>query len=352
MPKQSGLEHGGRLRAAAQRYGIALEQWLDLSTGIAPYGWALPAIPHSAWSRLPEQDDGLEDAARAYYGVTNLLPVAGSQAAIQALPRLRPKARVGIVAPAYAEHAAAWRREGHRVEELGEAEIERALERLDVLLLINPNNPSGRRFAPEQLLCWHARLAERGGWLLVDEAFIDCTPQHSLAAHSHLSGLIVLRSFGKFFGMAGIRLGFVLAQPALLEQLAELLGPWTVSGPSRVVASALLQDQAGQRRQRQRLLADGERLAALLSAQGLTSTGGCALFQFCCTPRAAELHEFLASQGILTRLFASPSSLRFGLPADDSGWQRLERALSACRSEFIREQRGGSARPIADKVPE
>jgi cobalamin biosynthetic protein CobC len=327
------LEHGGRLLVASQRYGIDLADWLDLSTGIAPYGWPLPVIPASAWTRLPEQQDGLEIAARDYYGAANVLPVAGSQAAIQALPRLVRNAAVGIVSPAYAEHAAAWQREGHRLLELSEGGVERALERLDVLLLVNPNNPSGRRIEPQRLLDWHARLAERGGWLVVDEAFIDCTPELSLAAFSERPGLIVLRSFGKFFAMAGIRLGFVLAQPALLEQLAELLGPWAVSGPSRVVATALLQDQAGQRLQRARLLADGERLAALLCAQGFAPTGGCALFQFCCTPSAAELHEFLALHGILTRLFASPLSLRFGLPADEAGWQRLQVGLEAFAME-------------------
>nr|WP_298168667.1 threonine-phosphate decarboxylase CobD [uncultured Pseudomonas sp.] len=327
------LEHGGGLRAAAQRYGIALEQWLDLSTGIAPYGWTLPQIPAATWSRLPEADDGLEAAARDYYGVASLLPVAGSQAAIQALPRLIRNARVGIVSPTYAEHAAAWQREGHKLLALSEAGINRALDRLDVLLLINPNNPTGRRFQREQLLLWHARLAERGGWLVVDEAFIDCTSEQSLAPHSDLPGLIVLRSFGKFFGMAGIRLGFVLAQPVLLDQLAELLGPWAVSGPSRAVATALLQDRAGQQVQRQRLLADGERLAALLGDQGLVPAGGCALFQFCCTPVAALLHEFLAANGILTRLFDSPASLRFGLPADEPGWQRLQQALALFAKE-------------------
>jgi cobalamin biosynthesis protein CobC len=327
------LEHGGRLRAASLAYGIALADWLDLSTGIAPYGWPLPPIPASAWARLPEQQDDLEIAARDYYGVSNLLPVAGSQAAIQALPRLVRNATVGIVSPAYAEHAAAWQREGHKLLEISEGAIERALERLDVLLLVNPNNPTGRRIEPQRLLEWHARLAERGGWLVVDEAFIDCTPEFSLAAFSERPGLIVLRSFGKFFGLAGIRLGFVLAAPSVLEQLAELLGPWAVSGPSRVVATALLQDHAGQRVQRERLLVDGERLATLLSAQGFAPTGGCALFQFCCTPRAAELHEFLATKGILTRLFSSPSSLRFGLPADESGWQRLQQALAAFAKE-------------------
>ena len=323
------LEHGGRLRRAAQEYGIALEHWLDLSTGVAPYTLVWPEIPAQAWMRLPELEDGLEAAACDYYGVSQLLPVAGSQAAIQALPRLRSGAKVGILAPAYAEHAAAWRRQGHAVEELSGDSLQQSLERLDVLLLINPNNPSGQGFSPEQILAWHARLAARGGWLIVDEAFIDCTPQQSLAAQAHLPGLIVLRSFGKFFGLAGARLGFVMASAQLLAELQQLLGPWTINGPSRWLATRLLWDAEGQQLQRQRLLADGQRLADLLSQRGLTPTGGCALFQWIVTERASQLHQFLASRGLLTRLFAQPPSIRFGLPADESGWQRLEQALAA-----------------------
>lgn len=327
------LEHGGRLRRAALQYGIALTDWLDLSTGVAPYGLPLPAIPEQAWARLPEQDDGLEAAACAYYGVDHLLPVAGSQAAIQCLPRLRREARVGIVSPAYAEHAAAWQREGHRVLEISEASVNRALERLDVLLLVNPNNPTGRRFSPQQLFAWHARLAERGGWLIVDEAFIDCTPEQSLAAHSHLPGLIILRSFGKFFGMAGARLGFVLAEPTLLSELEELLGPWTISGPTRWLGAGLLENRTGQQALQQRLTGDGQRLAELLREHGLPPTGGCALFQWIASEHAALLHEFLACNGILTRLFEQPPSIRFGLPADEEGWQRLTRALAVFAEE-------------------
>ena len=324
------LEHGGRLRAAAQRYGIPLEDWLDLSTGIAPYGWELPAVPRSAWARLPEADDGLEQAARDYYGAVSLLPVAGSQAAIQALPRLRANSSVAILAPTYAEHAAAWRREGHCVTKLSEGAVHRALPQLDVLLLVNPNNPTGRLIEPARLLDWHDELAERGGWLVVDEAFIDCTPQHSLAAYSDMPGLIVLRSFGKFFGLAGLRLGFVLAAQALLDELQVLLGPWAVSGPARSVACSLLRDSEGQRHQRERLLADGERLAALLRDCGLPATGGSALFQFCCSRRAVPCAELLARRGILVRLFAELDSLRFGLPADEAGWLRLEQGLLEC----------------------
>lgn len=322
------LEHGGRLRAAAQRYGIDLADWLDLSTGIAPYGWPLPPIPADAWQRLPEEDDGLQALACAYYGAAALLPVAGSQAAIQALPRLRrPGLRVGVLAPAYAEHAAAWRREGHLLQELSEGTVERDLQHFDVLVVVNPSNPSGRLIERERLLGWHARLAERGGWLLVDEAFMDCTPEHSLAAESQRPGLIVLRSFGKFFGLAGIRLGFVLAEQALLNRLAEQLGPWAVSGPARALACALLPDSQGQQRQRQRLRGDGLRLAVLLSAHGLAPAGGTALFQLVGHPQAVELHDYFARRGILLRLFAENHCLRFGLPADEVGWQRLEQAL-------------------------
>ncbi|MDX5371244.1 MAG: threonine-phosphate decarboxylase CobD [Pseudomonadaceae bacterium] len=322
------LEHGGRLRAAAQRYGIALADWLDLSTGIAPYGWSLPAIPADAWQRLPEPDDGLEAAARDYYGAAALLPLAGSQAAIQSLPGLRRAgARVAVLAPAYAEHGLAWRRAGHLLQELSEGAVERSLERFDVLLVVNPNNPSGRLIERERLLDWHARLAARGGWLLVDEAFMDCTPEHSLAVDSQKPGLIVLRSFGKFFGLAGLRLGFALAEPALLERLAEQLGPWAVSGPARAVATALLADEQGQRRQRERLRADGLRLAVLLSAHGLAPLGGTPLFQLVGHQQAVGLHGYFARRGILLRLFAESRCLRFGLPGDEAGWQRLERAL-------------------------
>jgi len=330
------LEHGGRLRAAAHEFGIPLTDWLDLSTGIAPYGFDLPAIPESAWSRLPEVEDELEAVAREYYAVSSLLPVAGSQAAIQMLPRLRQQSRVGIVSPCYAEHAEAWRREGHHLSELIEGSVPRALDHLDVLVVVNPNNPTGRLLPPARLLDWHARLAERGGWLVVDEAFIDPTPEYSLALYSHLPGLIVLRSFGKFFAMAGARLGFVLTEEKLLRALGDALGPWPVTGPSRFIGTALLADREGQRRQREQLLADGKRLAYLLTAHGLQSAGGCALFQWVLSEEADPLYEFFAGLGILVRRFHAPPSLRFGLPADERGWSRLADALGYYR-EMVHE---------------
>lgn len=323
------LEHGGKIRQAATRYGIPVEDWLDLSTGINPDGWPVPAIPAACWARLPEDDDGLVQAARDYYGAEHLLPVAGSQAAIQILPRVRPPCRVAVLDPAYAEHACAWRRESHEVTAVTAERLNEVVQYSDVLVLIHPNNPTGTRFPVEQLLHWHARLAARGGWLVVDEAFMDVTPEHSLCRHSACEGLIVLRSLGKFFGLAGARVGFVCAQASLLARMQGVLGPWSVSAPARWVATSALADHVWQNAARRRLGTDGVRLQALLTQHSLSPTGGCALFQWVCTQDAQDLHETLARHGILTRLLTETSSLRFGLPGNDMAWARLDAALSS-----------------------
>ncbi|MFL1513305.1 threonine-phosphate decarboxylase CobD [Pseudomonas prosekii] len=327
------LEHGGRLRKAALDYAIAEADWLDLSSGLAPWPFPIPPIPLRAWARLPETDDGLEQAACDYYGAAQVLPVAGSQMAIQLLPRLRRAGKVGVLSPCYAEHAEAWRRSGYIVREVLEQEVDFFIDNLDVLVVVNPNNPTGLSLSPNRLLDWHSRLAQRGGWLVVDEAFMDNTPQLSLAAFANQVGLIVLRSFGKFFGLAGVRLGFVLAERKLLKLLAEQVGPWAVSGPTRVLGQACLQDTEGHARQRLRSERASERLAAMLERYDLKPQGGCALFQWLITERAEELHEFMARRGILLRLFTHNSSLRFGLPADAAEEARLEQALQAFAKE-------------------
>ncbi len=326
------LEHGGRLRRAARRYAIPLERWLDLSTGINPRGYPVPPLPASAWARLPEEEDGLEEAARRYYGAP-LLPVAGSQAAIQALPRLRPPGRVAVVDPGYAEHAHGWRRAGHEVVATAAGALEAACDRADVVVVINPNNPTGVRIAPERLEAWRQRLAARGGWLVVDEAFIDTTPGASLVPGGPREGLIVLRSLGKFFGLAGARVGFVMAPPALLDRLRAWLGPWPLAGPARFVATAALKDRPWQESNRRWLLEQGERLQVLLERHGLGEGGGTALFRTVETPRAAALHEALARRAVLTRPFEGAPRLRFGLPGEEPRWRHLEEALAAAVAE-------------------
>jgi L-threonine-O-3-phosphate decarboxylase len=322
------LEHGGRLLQAVQRYGLPRQRWLDLSTGINPIAWQGAPLPVASWNRLPEDEDGLLEAAESYYGAPRLLPISGSQAAIQTLPRLRRQSRVGVPALGYNEHAHRWKQAGHEVTPVAIEKFGSAIDALDVLVVCNPNNPTGERVVPAQLLEWHARLSARGGWLVVDEAFGDSTPETSVARFTDRDGLIVLRSLGKFFGLAGARVGFVLTTEALLKALADWLGPWAVSGPSRLVARAALSDRTWQEETRERLRQDSRRLAALLTRYGLPPNGGCELFQWARTARALEIHEALARQGILTRHFGAVPSLRFGLPATPQDWERVEAALA------------------------
>jgi cobalamin biosynthetic protein CobC len=325
------LEHGGRVRRAAIDFAIPLQAWLDLSAAINPLGWPVPVVPQTVWNRLPEVEDGLEAAARDYYGVDALLAVAGSQVAIQALPHLRRPCRVGLLENSYNEHRLAWSRAGHRIVPLvGWEGIEQQLTHLDVLVLVRPNNPTGVLFPLDRLLAWHAALVTRGGWLLVDEAFIDATPHLSLLSHAR-PGLIVLRSLGKFFGLAGARVGFIHGQVELLSCLAQRLGPWSISGPARWIAKGALADKAWQAETRLRLTQLGTRLHDLLSQYRLKPDGGCALFQWVLTPQAAAIHQFLARHGILTRLYNQPHSLRFGLPGREVDWHRLQKALEAYR---------------------
>lgn len=325
--------HGGRLRDAARQYGIALGTWLDLSTGINPQPYPASKIPASSWLRLPEDNDGLQTAAAAYYGCddAHILPVAGSQAAIQALPHVLPGNRVSILGATYAEHAWAWHTRQASV--VGCEDLEQAADTSDIVIVVNPDNPTGRIIEPKRMEAAHARLASRGGWLLVDEAFMDTTPEASMAANAGHPALVVLRSLGKFFGLAGARVGFVLAPAELNRQLAQILGPWTIAGPSRLVARCALTDTEWQGRTRDALRRASTRLSALLRECGLGAPSGCALFQQITTNKAANWTERLARQGILVRCFDNPDRIRFGLPACEHEWQRLEAALRRITEE-------------------
>jgi len=322
------LEHGGNLAAASQQYNIPLSDWLDLSTGINPNGWPVPEnLPNTIWSHLPIEYDGLLTAAQAYYQCKNLLAVAGSQAAIQVLPRMRKHSRVGLLTPSYAEHAHSWRQAGHIVVELDSSSINDALLEIDVLVIINPNNPTAELISPSQLLTWHNQLAARGGWLVIDEAFMDAMPEYSLLNQCPVEGLIILRSIGKFFGLAGLRVGFVFATPLFLQALAELLGPWPIAQASRYITTLALSDTDWQQQQRQILPKSSQRLCHLLTRFNLSPTAGCNLFQWVRSPLAKKWHQQLAQQGIFIRLFKKPASVRFGLPKDELNWQRLTHAL-------------------------
>lgn len=326
--------HGGNLGEMVRAMGRPEQDWLDLSTGINPHPWEAPTPPPATWYQLPDPHDGLAEAAAAYYGSDAILPVPGSQSALAMLPWLRGRSRVAVIDPGYSEHAAAWMRAGHDVVPLSSPQLSGgAGTAFDVLVVINPNNPDGTYFEPDTLLEWRTRIASRGGWMIVDEAFVDTTPEYSLAPQAPLPGLLILRSIGKFFGLAGMRIGFALGPDGLLQPLEEALGPWSVNGPARWVTRNALGDHAWQAAMRSRLQEEGDRLGELLARHFGRRVVGTPLFRTVLTPHAAAIHEALAQQGILVRLLDRQDGLRFGLPADEANWRRLETGLADVMTE-------------------
>ena len=312
-------DHGGNLDAARGRYGEG--EWIDLSTGINRVPYPLPAIPAAAWQALPDRAAmaGLIRAAQAAYATgAAVLPVAGAQAAIQMIPRAFPVGLARVLGPTYNEHAAGLRAAGWRVEEVGELS---ALAGADLAVVVNPNNPDGRCHAPEAL----RRLAGQVGRLVVDESFADPVPELSLA--SAPGRALVLRSFGKFYGLAGVRLGFVLGDEAAIATLAAMAGPWPVSGPAIAIGCAALADRDWAAASVARLADDARRLDGLAAGAGWRLVGGGHLFRLYDTPDAVAAQELLARRHIWSRIFPWHGRwLRLGLPAPGE-WARIEAAL-------------------------
>jgi cobalamin biosynthetic protein CobC len=326
------IQHGGGLAAAAAVHGGRIEDWLDLSTGINPCPPALPEIPMRAWHRLPDQEREMaaRRAAQRFYssGSRLPLPVPGTQSVIQMLPRLVPNAaRVAVLSPTYGEYARAFSLAGLAVDAV--SDLSQVSTAHGLVVVVNPNNPDGRLYERAQLQALAADLAPRGGLLVVDEAFGDMQPEQSLAGADH-ANLIVFRSFGKFFGLAGIRLGFLIASDAHAAQFQEWLGPWAVSGPALVLAEQLMSQDTGPIRDQIRRRADA--LSTVFAQADVTVRGGTDLFQLVEDARAGDLHAHLCRHHILTRKFDyRPDWLRFGLAPDAAGDARLLEALRSFR---------------------
>ena len=297
----------------------------------------MQSIPPEVLHRLPQPDDGLLDTAQAYYQCENLLPLSGSQAAIQALPRLRSRSNVWVLENTYSEHLEAWKSQGHKVRQVQWQEIDHlmCLQPVDVIVLVNPDNPSGQLIPPELLLKWAKRLAKKKGWLIVDEAFMDATNEYSLmpdqcSDKSVQDSLIVLRSIGKFFGLAGVRLGFIKAPNIVLQSLCDYLGPWSVSHIARWIGTQALQDTRWIDQQCTLLAMESKRLNVLLTAHFSVPVSGCALFQSLQHSQAKTIYTTLAQQGILVRYYPQQNRLRFALPGSSVQWEKLEQGLNTC----------------------
>jgi cobalamin biosynthetic protein CobC len=311
-------DHGGGIDAAVVRYGGARADWLDLSTGINRVPYPLPDFSAADWTDLPDRAafDRLDAAARRFWAVpegAEVLPAPGASALIARLPALAAHGTVRIDSRTYNEHEAAYREAGWTVLHEGTAPVR---------TVVHPNNPDGT--------LWDGRDAPDGtGTLLViDESFCDATPDASLIARAAEPGVIVLKSFGKFWGLAGLRLGFAIGHPDTLAPLARLTGPWAVSGPALRVGALALSDAPWADATRKRLAMDAARADALMAAAGASVAGGTFLFRLYEVDDARAWQDRLARHRILTRIFPySGSWLRLGLPGSDGEWQRLAAAL-------------------------
>lgn len=321
----AGQDHGGNIDAAIARFGAG--DWIDLSTGINRRAFPLPAVTDAAWRRLPTQSAqaGLVEAATAAWGADpGLVGVAlgGAQAAIQLVPHLRPAGVARVLTPTYNEHAACLRGEGWDVQGCGRLDD---LARADLAVVVNPNNPDGRCWTPEALI----GLAGRVGLLVVDESFADAQPALSLLPQACPPNLLILRSFGKFYGLAGLRLGFAFGAPPLIDTVARLAGPWPVSGPAIEIGVAALADTGWADAMRIQLTADALRADGLAQGAGWTCVGGTPLFRLYDTADAGAARDRLARHHIWSRIFPySARWLRLGLPGAEEEWHRLAAALA------------------------
>lgn len=327
------MQHGGDLSAAMERFGGEPDDWLDLSTGINPHAYPLPDLSSpDIWTRLPGQVemDRLLTQARQVYRVPDnlgLVAAGGTQALISLLPNVLPKGDVALAVPTYPSHAEAWTRAGRTPSELSSVYALPANAR--IVIVVNPNNPDGRLVDVKSLLEIARTLKERGGYLVLDEAFSEVIPGSSILPHITDEPIVVLRSFGKFFGLAGVRLGFLAGPQDITAQVAAHLDSWCVSGPALRIGTQALADTTWQDNMVRQLSDEMADLTICLAENMLTVFGGTPLYALAATRDAAGLHTALARQHIWTRIFDyAPTWIRIGLPGSKENMERLSAALA------------------------
>lgn len=315
-------DHGGNLDEAQKHFGHGV--WIDLSTGINRRPWPVPAISGDAWRNLPTRkaESDLIDVAAKWYGCApeQLLAVAGASAAIQLLPRILPVGRAAVLTPTYNEHAASLAAAGWQVTQVADVTD---MAGADLAVVVNPNNPDGREWSPAVL----RDLAAQVGHLVLDESFADPRPDLSLA-RALPDNCTIMRSFGKFWGLAGVRLGFVIGAPDLLAQIAQAAGPWSVNGPALQIATAAMADPAWADDTVTYHSEAALRLDHLAMNAGWSQAGGTHLFRLYDTPDAAAAQGRLARAHIWSRRFPySTRWLRLGVPGNRVEWDRVIAAL-------------------------
>lgn len=309
-------DHGGGVDAAVAKWGGQRDAWIDLSTGINPLPYPVTDLPFRAWTTLPDQaaQEALIAAARQFWSVPQeaaVLAAPGASALIARIPALRAPSQVQIAQPTYNEHGRAFAAAGWLISDHSS----------DTIVAVHPNNPDGR------VLSVNGDFP-KAEMVVIDESFCDISPQDTMIEHAAKPGVIILKSFGKFWGLAGLRLGFAIGDPRLLARLEQMMGPWPVSGPALAVGTAALSDQDWATATRQRLAQDADRLDRLMIRAGASVVGGTPLFRLYDTDNAKSWQDRLAKHHIWSRIFPySDRWLRLGLPGLPAEWDRLEAAL-------------------------
>ncbi len=325
------LLHGGDLDLAQKNYGGEISGWIDLSTGINPVPYPVPELPATLWNRLPGSalERSLMLAARHYYSTPeafHCVAAPGTQSLIQLLPRLFIPADVAIFGPTYAEHEQCWRDAGHRIKTV--ANLSDIPPATKTIILVSPDNPTASIASRNDLLELQQMVRARDGLLVIDEAFMDGFPEQSALSVLTPDHLILLKSFGKFFGLAGLRLGFAMGSSKTITKLKKQLGPWAVSGPAAYIGQEAYQNTDWISQTRQRLKQEMMRLSELLGKAGADVIGETDLFTLVKHEKAAALYQHLCQKQILTRPFShDPALLRFGHPANERQWSKLQNAL-------------------------
>jgi cobalamin biosynthetic protein CobC len=317
--------HGGSLSTACAHFGDGPRPWLDLSTGINPHAWPGASDLAIDWQRLPDEAAlrMLEEAAAAYFETdpAYVCALPGTEIGLRLIGRI-------LAGPAH-YLAASYRTHGEMIGKARPGTRDKLIKTgRGTVILANPNNPDG---AITDRLTLIEMLERRGRaeWLLLDEAFADADPGHSMAADvADDRRLIIFRSFGKFFGLAGLRLGFIIAPRQVIAQMRHMLGAWPVSNAAIAIGTAAYRDRGWIDVMRTRLFLEARTLDAMLEKSGYNPIGDCPLFRLIETGGAQGLFDHLARQGILVRPFDyEPRWLRIGLPGSDAGLVRLASAL-------------------------
>lgn len=353
--KKSPPLHGGDVLRASRDYNIPREQWLDLSTGINPEPYPVNNVANNSFFELPYITPEFNDAVARYYTHDTFLAVAGTQVAIQALPQILANDAVLLPDVGYQEHALHWQKCGAKAMFYAAmpegdlvASIHKHIEHNSAqhIVIINPNNPTTACVSKQHILTW-AKQLDTGYYIIVDEAFVDAEPEKSVLTVDTLpENMIVLRSFGKFFGLAGVRLGFVFAHKKLLNVVKDHIGLWQVNGPAQDIAIQAFNNLAWQENARKKIREANQctqriflpLISLHINHQYIvTSAYHNPLFSSYVMPvaYAYKINQFLAQHAILTRVILLENKhaiLRIGNVSTQpqSQLSQLQRVIHDC----------------------